>query len=369
MNDQFSAEFRTFLSSVTDPRTPGGNFKYPLSEILFLSVAAALCGLRDWTEIAIFGNSQLVWLRKYLPFANGTPSHDCLGDIFGLINHETFTAAFTRWATSLNVLANGDVVAIDGKTLCGSHDRSNGKAAIHLVSAFAASQGITLAQRKVDDKSNEITAIPELIDALILEGCLVTIDAMGCQHAIVEKITEAKADFVIAVKDNQPTLFEQVQQAFANTKPSEEYADHDAGHGRVESRRCRVVNNLRWLPQAAHWPEVKAVARIDSRRYNKQTGVEETASRFYICSIDSARQIHQAVRSHWSIENQLHWVMDVSFGEDGARKREKQSVENFALVTKTALNLIRQHPSKGSVKGRRIKAAFDTDFRESLMFT
>jgi len=369
MSDKFPPKLKDFLTSVSDPRIPGGNFKYPLTEILFLSFSAALCGLRDWTEIAIFGKSQLAWLRKYFPYENGIPSHDCLGDVFGLIDHEAFTTAFTTWATSLSVLANGDVVAIDGKTLCGSHDRANGKAAIHLVSAFAASQGITLAQRKVDDKSNEITAIPELLDALILEGCLVTIDAMGCQHAIVERITEAKADFVIAVKDNQPSLFEQVQQAFANTKVSDEHIDHDAGHGRVESRHCQVINNLRWLAQAANWPEVKAVARVDSLRYNKQTGVEETASRFYICSIDSARQIHQAVRTHWSIENQLHWVMDVSFGEDGARKREKQSVENFALVTKSVLNLIRQHPSKGSIKGRRVKAAFDTEFRESLMFT
>lgn len=164
-------------------------------------------------------------------------------------------------------------------------------------------------------------------------------------------------------------MFEQVQQAFANTKLSDEYAEDDAGHGRVEHRYCQVVTNLHWLAQAANWPEVKAVARLDSRRYDKQTGEEQTASRFYICSITSAQQIHEAVRAHWGIENQLHWVMDVSFGEDDARKREKQSAQNFALVTKTALNMIRQHPSKGSVKGRRVKAAFDTKFRDSLMFT
>ncbi|MEO0731659.1 MAG: ISAs1 family transposase [Bacteroidota bacterium] len=369
MGATFSPSFQEFLDSVTDPRTPGGNFTYPLPEILFLSITAALCGLRDWTEIAIFGKSQISWLRKYLPYRNGTPSHDCLGDIFGAIDHQAFTTAFTTWATSLGSLVDGEVIAIDGKTLCGSHDRANGKAAIHLVSAFATSQGITLAQRKVDDKSNEITAIPELLDVLVIQGCLVTIDAMGCQRAIVEKITQSGADFVIALKDNQPSLFEQVQQAFANTKLSDEYAEDDAGHGRVEHRYCQVVTNLHWLAQAANWPEVKAVARLDSRRYDKQTGEEQTASRFYICSITSAQQIHEAVRAHWGIENQLHWVMDVSFGEDDARKREKQSAQNFALVTKTALNMIRQHPSKGSVKGRRVKAAFDTKFRDSLMFT
>jgi len=191
---------------------------------------------------------------------------------------------------------------------------------------------------------------------------------MGCQHAIVEKITEQKADFVIAVKDNQPSLFEQVQQAFANTTASEEYADTDAGHGRVESRHCRVTTKLRWLPEAAKWPEIKSVARVDSKRYDKPTGKEETAGRFYICSITSALQIHQAVRTHRGIENQLHWAMDVSFGEDGARRREEQSAENFVLVTKTALNPVRQHGSKGSIKGRRFNAAFDTEFRESLLF-
>lgn len=368
MAPDLSPSFSDFLDSVDDPRMEGGNLLYPIQEVLFLVTSAVLCGFDSWVHIELFGNEQLSWLRKFFPYANGIPSHDCLGRLFGAINHEQFTKAFTNWAAQLANLADGEVIAIDGKCVRRSHDQANGKTAIHLVSAFACTQGITLGQQKVDDKSNEIIAIPLLLESLMIKGCVITIDAMGCQRQIVEQIIDQEADYVIAVKENQGKLFEQVQQAFATTTIADEFMDTDAGHGRVESRKCQVISNLRWIDESNKWPSIKAVAALHSTRYNKSTGEEEEFSRFYICSIIEAKRIHQAVRSHWQIENQLHWVLDVAFDEDACRKRVDQSAQNSALITKVALNLLRRNTFKGSIKSKRMKAVMNTVFREELMF-
>ena len=368
MELKFTDAYAAFLDAVPDPRMSGGNLRYPLSEMLLLCLSASICGLKDWTDIAVFGQSQLAWLRQYLPYKNGTPSHDCLGKTFAQIDNEAFSQAFTAWACTLRSDADQHL-AIDGKCLRGSHDRTNGKAAIHLVNAFATQQGITLGQRKVDDKSNEITAIPALIEALVTKGCVVTIDAMGCQHDIAQQIIDAEANFVLAVKDNHPQLAEQAQQAFAAATVADRFEQTESDHGRVERRKTEIVTNLKWSPRIKEWAGAKAVARVQSHRYDKRTGKEQTEYRFYLCSLTSARIIHEAIRHHWHIENRLHWVLDVTFGEDESRKRDRQSAQNFSLVTKGALNLIRHHGKKGSIKGQRTKAAFDVKFREELMFT
>jgi predicted transposase YbfD/YdcC len=355
------------FSQVTDPRRKGGNYIYPLDEILFLVISGVLSGLEDWVHISAFGKDQIEWLRRFLPFENGIPSHDCLGYVFSLMDTTAFGQAFVEWSEGLSKRTKGEVVSIDGKRLCGSYDTYKGKSAIHLVSAFASANGLALGQVKTPDKSNEIKAIPELLNLICVEGCLVTIDAMGCQKAIAEKIKEEKADYVLALKGNQPELFEEVKRAFEFMPISEVDQELDQGHGRIEKRICETITDLRFIDESLKWKGIKAVARINAHRTHKIDGKQEQQYRYYISSITNAKQINQAVRMHWAIENKLHWVLDVRFLEDNSRKRNGEMPENFSLITKMAINLIKMHPAKGSIKGKRLKAGWNQTFRQELL--
>lgn len=355
------------FQSLEDPRRTSGHYLYPLEELLFLTISAVISGVEDWVHIQAFGEDQLEWLRKFFPYSNGVPSHDCLGKVFAHLDHARFSEAFTQWAEGLSERTQGQVISIDGKRMRGSYDTYQGKAAIHLVSAFASANGIVVGQVKTADKSNEITAIPELLGLIAVQGCLVTIDAMGCQREIAKKIVGREADYVLALKANQEELYEEVVHAFDFMPVLATDEQTDKGHGRVEKRTCQVISDLRFIDEHVKWPGIKAIARVHSQRYHPLLDKKEEEDRYYISSISDAARINQAVRSHWAIENNLHWVLDVDFGEDLARKRTGEMPQNFAVITKMAINLIKMNQRKGSIKVKRHKAAWNQSFRQEIL--
>jgi len=362
-----SENLLSLFDELTDSRRLGGHYLYPLNEILFLTISGVLCGAEDWVNISEFGHTQLVWLRKYLPFSNGIPSHDTLGRVFEQLDSKEFERCFVQWTQQINQLTQGQVLAIDGKTVCKSHDTVSGQQAIHLVSAFASINNICVGQVKTADKSNEITAIPQLLDMICVKGCTVTIDAMGCQKKIADHIIEEQADYVLALKANQQELFEEVKHAFKIGTPQEVDKQVDAAHGRVESRICELISDLRFVDEAEHWRGIQSVVRITALRSDKTHQSEHSEVRYYISSLSNAKQINQAVRAHWGIENALHWVLDVRFNEDKERKRKGASPYNFSFITKAVLNMIRLDKTKGSIKTKRLKAAWDNNIRERIL--
>jgi predicted transposase YbfD/YdcC len=273
-----------------------------------------------------------------------------------------------QWTSSVASLTQGEVISIDGKTICGSRDK-NKKSIVHMVSAWAGVNNIVLGQVKVDDKSNEITAIPELLNLLVLKGCIVTIDAMGCQRDIASAIIAKEADYILALKGNQGNLLEQVEDSFRFLKPHAVSEEIDAGHGRVERRICSVINDLSMIEQIEQWAKLQSLVRIDAERYIKSTGKTEKETRFYISSlIADASLINQSTRAHWMVENALHWTLDVAFNEDNSRKREGHAAQNFSVLTRIALNLLRNETTtKCGIKGKRLKAGWDNTYLEKIL--
>jgi len=275
---------------------------------------------------------------------------------------------FVAWVWSIAKLTAGEVVAIDGKTLCGTREVGK-KALVHMVSAWASANNLVLGQRKVEEKSNEITAIPKLLNALELAGTVVTIDAMGCQREIASLIIEKKADYVLAVKDNQGLLAEQLRDSFLLLDADAVSEEIDCGHGRVEQRRCSVIADLSMVEKAAEWASLRGLVRIESERYHKATGKTEREIRYYITSLrpDAAR-LNSVIRQHWGIENKVHWVLDVGFGEDLDRKRAGDSAQNFSLLNRIALNLLKQDTTfKRGIKAKRLKAAWNHPYLLKLL--
>jgi predicted transposase YbfD/YdcC len=335
-----------------------------LEDIIFITIAAVICGAETWNDIELYGNTKKEWLTKHLRLPNGIPSHDTFNRFFSLLDPAVFEDAFLSWVRAISSLTDGEVVSIDGKTIRGSRD-TDSKYAIHMVSAWANVNRLSLGQVKVNEKSNEITAIPQLLDVLVLKGCFVTIDAMGCQREIAEKIISKEADYILAVKGNQGTLEENIEDTVRFIPPASHWKEEDFGHGRIESRHCYLYKDLSFIENAHHWKSLMAVVKIESARYIKSTGKEEKQTRFYITSSDaSAEVIGKAVRAHWGIENQLHWQLDVSFSEDQSRKRDGHAAQNFSLINRIALNLLKNEQSKkkNSVKGRRLSAGWDNDY-------
>lgn len=362
--------FESTFGTVHDPRrTNKGNIMYPLSEVMFLVISATICGAEEWTTIEVFGKSQIKWLRKFFPYKNGVPSHDTLGDIFSVLDTGHFSECFIEWVSEISQSLGEDVVAIDGKRLRGSYDKLSGKSAIHVVSAFAADNNICLGQQITNEKSNEITAIPKLLDLIAIEGCIVTIDAMGCQKKIIEKILEKKADFIIAVKENQEELLSQVVKAFNVTIPADVDTQLDAGHGRVENRKCSVIDDLRFFDLKEEWTTIKTLIKIESERFTKISNKMENETRFYVSSLKAdAKKINHSVRKHWSVENKLHWVLDVEFKEDYSRKRIGYSAANANIISKVAITLLDSEKNhKVSKKSKRMRAALDFRYREILL--
>jgi predicted transposase YbfD/YdcC len=342
---------------------------YPLSEVLLLCLMAVLAGAETIMDIARFGDRKLAFLRRFLPFRDGTPSHDHLGDILASIEAEAFQRCFVAWVASVTGVPSG-VIAVDGKTV----RRSKGaKPAVHMVSAFAARQRLALGQVKVADKANEIVAIPKLLAMLVIEGAIITIDAMGCQRDIAQQILDQKADYVLALKSNQGTLREDVE-LFADEQKDSNFKDTtvsrdktvDGDHGRIETRTVTVFHDVAWLQERHQWPGLKGVVMVESARETRDKIEQET--RFYITSLPlSASQMGAIVRDHWAVENSLHWVMDMVFRDDECRVRTDHAPANFTTIKHIALNLIRRAKSKDSLRLRRKVAAWDDDFLASLI--
>lgn len=358
--------------SIDDPRQ-AAKVEHDLVELLVVAVNAVLVGADTFVEIELWAREKLDWLRGYLRLAHGIPSHDTFGRMFGLIDPEQFEAAFRCWVKSILPTLGAEIVAIDGKT----SRRSGGvdATALHLVSAFAAGAGLVLGQRATAEKSNEITAIPELLSTLALAGCTVTIDAMGTQTAIAEAIQERRADYVLAVKDNQPKLAESMEDFWRSFRAHPAaYTPHsfaqtvEKDHGRLETRSCYVFDQLQCLDKPKQWSGLRCFAVLESERtIGDKTTCEQ---RFYISSLaPDAQRIANAVRSHWSIENRLHWSMDVSFNDNQMRARTKAAAHNLAVLKHITLNLIRIDPvkRKGGIKARRLIAATSDLYRAQLL--
>lgn len=356
-----------YFADLKDPRVER-NRDHLLEEILLIAIVAVLSGAESWNDMEEYGKAKRDWLKTFLQLPGGIPSHDTFNRVFAALDSEELEKGFVAWVSSIARLTVGEVVAIDGKSLRGSGTTA-GKPIVHMVSAWASANNLVLGQRKVDDKSNEITAIPKLLEALELSGTVVTIDAMGCQKTIAEKIVDKKADYILAVKDNQGHLLEETKDSF-RMLPADAVAEEiDCGHGRVERRVCSVIADTSLVEQAAQWPSLRGLVRIEAERHHKISGKTERETRYYITSLrpDAAR-LNAAIRQHWGIENKLHWALDVSFGEDHSRKRAGNSARNFSLLNRIALNLLRQETSlKRGIKGKRLKAGWDHDYLFKLL--
>jgi predicted transposase YbfD/YdcC len=372
-----SIVFLDHFKGLPDPRQRG-KITYPLGEVLLLCLLAVLGGAETFVDIARFGEKKLDLLRRFRPFRDGTPSHDHLGDIFATLDAEAFQRCFVSWVAALTG-APAEVIAIDGKTLRRSYQKKGAKAPIHMVSAFAARQRLVLGQVKVADKSNEIVAIPALLDMMTIAGAIVTIDAMGCQRGIAQKIMDSKADYVLALKGNQGTLREDVElfaaeqkaNGFKDTKISQSQTV-DGDHGRIETRIYTVFHDVAWLQERHDWPELKGIVMVESKREipgaTPEADKMQQETRFYITSLVwLAHQLGPVVRGHWSIENSLHWVMDMLFRDDECRIRTHHAPANFTTLKHMAHNLIRKAPGKDSLRLKRKVAAWDDDFLASLI--
>jgi predicted transposase YbfD/YdcC len=356
-----------------DPREER-NQRHKLFDIFVIAICATLCGANDWVHIATFGRKKEQWLRTFLELPNGIPSHDTFDRVFRLIDPHEFEKCFVKWTQLVAQLLPGQVVAIDGKTLRGSHDNTNGIAAIHCVSAFAASNQLILGQLVTDAKSNEITTIPQLIDLLAIAGCLVTIDAMGCQKAIAAKIIDSKADYLLALKGNQETLSDEIDNFFSQAEAADfegvghvYYKFEETNRGRGEVREIWVTEDIDWLPMLGDWKGLRSIMMVKTKRLVK--GKLETETRYYICSLPAeAPLLKDAARKHWGIENSCHWVLDVTYQEDRSRVRNGHGAENLSRLKRLTLNILRQdRTSKSSITAKRFEAALDDKYRESLL--
>jgi predicted transposase YbfD/YdcC len=373
-NFEALAETTVFLSYFKDlpDHRQAGKVMYPLDEILLLCLLAVLAGAEAFTDIARFGEKKLDLLRRFRPYRDGTPAHDHLGDIFATLDAQAFQRCFVAWVAELTKTP-AEVIAIDGKTLRRSYQKKGSKEPIHMVSAFAARQRLVLGQVAVAEKSNEIVAIPALLDMLAIEGAIVTIDAMGCQRNIAKKIIDKKADYIIALKGNQGTLREDVG-VFAAEQKANGFEDTtisrhetvDGDHGRIETRTYTAIHDVSWLQERHNWPGLQGVVMVESQREIDGKITQET--RFYITSLVLlANMIGPMIRDHWAVENCLHWVMDMVFRDDECRVRTENAPANFTTLKHMAQNLIKKAPGKDSQRLKRKTAGWDNDFLASLI--
>jgi len=363
--------FRTCFADLDDPRT-GNAQRHDLLEVLLIALAATLCGAETCVDMADFGEAKEPFLRRFLRLEGGTPSHDTFSRIFRRLDPDAFEAAFGRFVQAFGgeIEAAGGVVAVDGKTARRSFDKQNGSRPLHLVSAWAVEQRLVLGQRKVDGKSNEISALPELLALLSLEGQIVTADAMHCQKATAEVIVERGGDYCLALKGNQPALFKDVSLLLddPDAPPNDVATTTDGDHGRIETRRAEIVHDAAWLAETHGFPGLQAVGRVTATR--EVDGKSTTATRTYVLSKPlSAARFAEVVRAHWQIENALHWVLDVVMDEDQARARKDHAPENLARIRRFALNLLRANKDKGSTRLKFKRAGWDDAFLTKILTT
>lgn len=359
------------FGKLQDPRRTFLN-DHALINILVIALCAIVAGAESWTDVESFGHSKRSWLSRFLDLKNGIPSHDTFGRVFARLDPEQFQDCFLSWVQAVFEITNGQVIAIDGKTLRHSYDKTLGKAAIHMVSAWAATNELVLGQVKVDDKSNEITAIPALLALLDITGCIVTIDAMGCQTEIVRQIVDQGGDYLLAVKENQGNLHDDIafffdlarQNGFVKVTHTH-HQTVNGGHGRIEKRQCWAISgedNLSFLRNYGDWDKLQTIVMIESERH--LDGISSQETRYFISSLpNDAKQILDAKRSHWGIENKLHWALDVAFREDDCRVRQGNAAQNLAIMRHMALNLLKhEKTAKGGIKAKRLQAAWNDDY-------
>ena len=362
------------LSQIEDPRIERTK-QHKLIDILVIAVCGTICGAEGFNEIEEFGEAKEEWLKQFLELPNGIPSHDTFRRVFMLIKPEKFQAVFLGWVASVAKTTKGKIVNVDGKRLRGTKSQEKQNQALCMVSAWAQANRMVLGQVKCEEKSNEITAIPELLRLLELEGCIVTIDAMGCQKDIVKQIVDQKADYLISLKGNQGNLHKAIKDKFTEAEKSEfRELEHDycetfeKGHGRIETRRCWVTEEVAWLAQKEDWVGLKSIVMVESQReiIGKPPTIER---RYFISSLAAdAKQSLQAVRGHWAIENSLHWVLDIAFREDDCRIRAENSAENMAILRHISLNLLKQEEScKRGIKTKRLKSGWDEAYLSKVL--
>ncbi|MBK1722821.1 ISAs1 family transposase, partial [Thiocystis violacea] len=356
-----SASIVDHFAPLNDPRVERHK-RYPLMEILLLVVCAMLSGAEGWEAMEEFGKEKLEWLRKFAPFANGIPSHDCIASVISRLNPKTFQACFVSWTRAISAVTDGEIVAVDGKSARGSRDRRRGKAALHMVSAWGSRNRLVLGQEATEEKSNEITAIPKLLELLELKGCIVTIDAMGCQTKIAEQIIEQGGDYVLGLKGNQSTLRDEVEDFFDTARAGEfagvayDYTEEtDKDHGRLEVRRYWITEELGTLSESAQWKGLHSIGMVERECWIGEHHSLER--RFFINSIPArAGRFAEAVRGHWGVENPLHWRLDVLFREDACRIRKGHAPAILTSIRHLCMNLLEQEPSKQRMSKKRRKA-------------
>lgn len=359
------------FDDLEDPRRTFLN-DHPLINIITIALCAIIAGAETWTDVESFGQNKQAWLSRFLDLKNGIPSHDTFGRVFASLDPEQFQRCFLSWVQAVFEVTHGQVVAIDGKKVRHSFDQTLGKAAIHMVSAWAVANELVLGQVKVDDKSNEITAIPALLALLDITGCIVTIDAIGCQTEIARQIIDQGGDYLLTVKENQGHLHEDIALFFELAQQNGfAKADHtyhqtvNGGHGRIEKRQCWVISgeeSLSFLRNHGDWAKLRSIVMIQSER--RIDGLVSQETRYFISSLaNDAQQILAAKRSHWAIENKLHWVLDVAFREDDSRVRQGNAAQNLTVLRHMALNLLKQEKTaKGGIQAKRLKAAWNDDY-------
>jgi predicted transposase YbfD/YdcC len=378
MESNAAADIEKYFRGLKDPRV-NRTKEHQLLDILVIAICAIICGANDWEAVAEYGRDNQEWFKSFLVLTNGIPSHDTFWRVFGALDPEQFQTCFVAWIQAVSQVTGGEIIAIDGKFVRGSHDKGSGRKAIDMVSAWASSNRLVLGQRKVDDKSNEITAIPVLLRTLAIRGCIVTIDAMGCQSKIAETIIEQGADYLLQLKENQPLLYEDTRLLFTDLEQSGftayTYDTHktvDKDHGRIEIRQAWTISDsdlLCHLRNAHHFKNLQTVMKVrQERRLANQVTIEE---HFYISSrTDSAATLLAAKRTHWQIENSLHWVLDIAFCEDHARLRKDNGAHNFAILRHIALNALKQETSvKLGLYNKRLKAAWNHNYLLKVLAT
>jgi predicted transposase YbfD/YdcC len=375
MEKRVGAPIQVYFAEVSDPRVERTKL-HLLLDILVIAICAVICGADSWVEMEAYGTAKEPWLRRFLRLPHGIPSHDTFARVLARLKPEELQQGFLRWMQAVSEVTHGEVVAIDGKTLRRSFDRATGKGAIHMVSAWASANRVVLGQQKVDEKSNEITAIPSLLRLLELRGCIVTIDAMGCQKAIARTIVEREANYVLTLKANHGFLYDEVQRFFRWARqrqfaevPHHSYHTLDGEHGRIDERHYWLVSDLGWLTEKKDWAGLRRLGMVERQR--TVDGATTIEQRYYLTSLaGDGQQFGEAVRTHWSIENGLHWVLDVAFHEDQSRLRRDHAAENFAVLRHLALSLLRREQTcPNGIKVKRLKAAWDEAYLTRVLFS